>query len=260
MNNFNVIGDIAGNYLTLLALLDKMPKDANIIALGDINDRGPRTKEVIEFFLVNEGMHDVVASNHGHMMVEEWKQQAMPGAHPRYYHDGLWPRRNGGMDTMKSYGNETEYDIHKVIPKEHIDFLERCPGYIETENFVMTHAPIHVSYSPDEAVNLGTGFAHRIFDQQSEQSVLWNRQVPHRVNPKLKGKINLFGHNASDKVKVYTTEFPSGIKADQAKLNELLAKKEEYPVYAIALDTSHGPCLTGLHLPTMTIYQQEYID
>jgi hypothetical protein len=35
MNNYNVIGDIAGEYKTLLALLNKTPKDAELISLGD---------------------------------------------------------------------------------------------------------------------------------------------------------------------------------------------------------------------------------
>ncbi len=259
MNNFNVIGDIAGNYKTMIALIEKMPSDAQVLSLGDPNDRGPRSKEVIEY-LMEHGK--LVNSNHAHMMVEAWKQEAMPGAYPEYYDIGIWPYSNGGMNTVFSYASSSDYTgkLTDIIPEKHIRFLEQCPFFIESEDFIFTHAPIHVTLSAEEATDLGHGFAVPFYDQTSENSIIWNRIVPHRVNPKLHGKINIFGHNASNKPKVYTTEFCGGIKVDQEKLNELLSKKGEYPIYAIALDTSHGTGLTGLHLPTMTLYQQEFID
>src|SRR5882757_8068391 len=111
MNNFNVIGDIAGNYKTMLALIAKMPPDATVLSLGDPNDRGPRSKEVIEW-LMNNGK--LVQSNHAHMMVDCWKQIMMPGAQPRYYDDGLWSA-NGGDKTVISYG-----DSMSNIPESHI--------------------------------------------------------------------------------------------------------------------------------------------
>ncbi len=258
MDNFNVIGDVAGNFKTLKALIEQMPSDAEVLCLGDPNDRGPRSKEVIEHFM-KQGK--LVNSNHAHMMVEAWKQQAMPGAHPEYYDVGLWPQRNGGMTTVFSYASSADYTgkITDIIPENHIRFLEQCPMFIETENFIMTHAPIHVNKSPEEAADLGTGFTCQFFDEVAENSCIWNRLVPTRMNPKLGGKINIFGHNASNKPKVYTTQFPHGIKVNQVKLNEILANKDEQ-IYAIALDTSHGDGLTGLHLPTMTLYYQDFID
>ena len=45
----NLIGDIQGNYHTLRALLKQMP-DEEPVSVGDMVDRGPRSKEVLEFF------------------------------------------------------------------------------------------------------------------------------------------------------------------------------------------------------------------
>ena len=45
----NLIGDIQGNYRTLLALLKQMPDD-DPVSVGDMIDRGPRSMEVLEFF------------------------------------------------------------------------------------------------------------------------------------------------------------------------------------------------------------------
>ncbi len=251
MNNYNVIGDIAGNYETMLALIAKMPQDAVVLSLGDINDRGPRSKEVIEYFM-KQGV--LIQSNHAHMMIDCWKQIMMPGAQPRYYDDGIWAQ-NGGKETLLSYG-----DSMSRIPESHIRFLEQCPMFIETENFIMTHAPIPVDRSVQESTNLGNGFHVPFFDQDSEYSCIWNRYVPKKVNPDLNGKVNVFGHNASDMPKIYTTEYPSGIKCLPETFKKLWECREKYPVYGIDLDTSFGSGLTGLHLPSMQLYEQEFID
>ena len=82
-------------------------------------------------------------------------------------------------------------------------------------------------------------------------------------------KLNLFfnnssssSFNSSDKVKIYTPQFPNGIKVTPEQMEEY--KKSDmfktYPIYAICLDTSSAKVLTGMHMPTMTLYTQEYID
>lgn len=263
-NNYNVVGDIAGNFLTLQALLAKMPQEAKLICLGDPNDRGPRSKEVIKFLMNDEKNNGgrTLQSNHAHMMTEAWDQRNSPHTKPLYYDLELWPLMecNGGIATMRSYDVDwfKKKNISNVIPKEHIDFLKNCPLYIENEDFIFTHAPIEAKASVEERSNIGLGFAECNDDLTSRRSVLWNRYVPDKPQPKLNGKINIFGHNSSDDVKFYTTTYPNGIKVTQEDIPELLNDWES--VFAIAMDTSGGNKLSGLHLPTMTIYEQEYID
>lgn len=272
MNNYNVIGDVAGQYLTLKALIAKMPEDAELLCLGDPVDRGPSSRQVIEFLM---HIGKTVNSNHAHLMVEAWEQSAMPGAHPRYYEKGIW-FHNGAIQTLTSYDTDwsnkigfqtyqsgyqtiihyNEDKLWHIIPKDHIEFLKHCPMYIETDQFVITHAPIFEKSSVMQACNLGTGFNSLKPDNASERSLLWNRSVGHKPNPQLAGRINIFGHNASDNIKVYTPEFANGIKLTPEAFKEFDMSK----VYAICLDTSSSKVLTGLHLPTMTLYQQEYID
>jgi hypothetical protein len=261
MKTYNVVGDIAGNYLTLLALLDQMPKDAELICLGDPNDRGPRSKEVIEFLMKNGR---TVQSNHAHMMTTEYRERANPRMAPRYYESGIWPESNGGSATMLSYTLEA-YALHelpRIIPEAHINFLEQCPIYIETDDYVMTHAPCRQNGTLQEMAELGTGFYHRHgMDFNSEYSLIWNRLVPHRPNPELGGRINLFGHNSSVRPKAYTTQYPDGklihIPSDW---DDILATKEKYPIYAIGLDTSAAKFLTGFNTADLQFYTQQYID
>lgn len=274
----NVFGDIAGQFLTLKALIDKMPQ-GNLISLGDPNDRGPRSKEVIEFLMDNG---DTVNSNHAHMMVEAWKQSANPGAHIPYYDKSVW-FYNGGIQTMSSYDEDwmkkinfqssqrgwdtiMTYDdkLHRLIPKKHINFLMNCPMYLESHKFVFSHAPLHSKLSLEAASELGSGFAAIGWshDYESQSSLLWNRHVPEEPNLHLNGKINVFGHNPSDKVKIYTAQYPQGLKVTPESFEEFNRVNDftKYPIYAICLDTSSAKVLTGLHLPTMRLYQQEYID
>jgi hypothetical protein len=263
MDQFNVVGDLEGRFLTLQALLAQMPP-AELISLGDVNDRGPNTKDTIEFLMKNGR---TVASNHGHFMTTEYRERLNPHVVPRYYEPGLWPECNGGMATMRSYNMEPFFQSTlssrmRDIPEEHIQFLENCPMYIESDHFIMSHAPARQSGTLEEMSNFGFGFYQRYgVDWNSENSFLWNRFVPNRPNPELKGKINLFGHNSNNAVKVFSAEFPQSKKVHTTEeLHELLAKREEYPIWAIGLDTSGGQFLTGLHTPTMTLYKQEFID
>ncbi len=47
--NHYIIGDIHAEYQTLLALVEKLPKDARLIFVGDLISRGSQGKEVIDF-------------------------------------------------------------------------------------------------------------------------------------------------------------------------------------------------------------------
>lgn len=186
----NVIGDIGGNFLTLKALVEKMPQ-AELTCLGDPNDRGPRSREVIEF-LMNNGR--TVQSNHAHMMTEAWQHSATPHMQPRYYDKDIWPGQNGGMATVRSYAPPDWYGIigsklHELIDEEHIRFLKSCPMYIETDKFIFSHAPCRQNGTLQEMAELGTGFAGKFsVDYLSEHGLIWNRFVPKRPNPELNGK------------------------------------------------------------------------
>lgn len=253
--NFNVVGDIAGNFLTLKALLDQMPKDAELISLGDPNDRGPRSKEVIEFLMTNG---QTVQSNHAHMFTERFRQSENP--HKSMYYDRETFFWNGGGQTLNSYGIDWNWKtLHTHVPKEHIEWLESCPMYIKTDKYFFSHAPLHVYVTIEKASQLGTGFYSEP-DPSSDYSLLWNRDVPERPHKELEGRINIFGHNSSDMVKVYTTQFPKGIKVDNTSFQEILERQDKYPIYGICIDTSSNKVLTGLHIPSMTLYQQKYID
>ena len=154
----NVVGDIAGNYKTLLALLAKMP-DHEVVSLGDVIDRGPRSKECLQWFIDNK--QQVVLSNHDHMMFDLWKSMKDPAYVPWYSQNrwhglrNIW-LDNGGYSTFRSYlknpptgymtSDRVRRYITRVVPEAHISFIESFPEKIETDTHIFTHAPYSEHY------------------------------------------------------------------------------------------------------------------
>src|SRR3990172_8454089 len=90
---YNVISDIAGNFKALQALLAKMP-DGKVLSVGDMIDRGPRSREVVDFFMGGGG--EALRGNHEDFCL----QYHCPTG--RYAHDDwAW---NGGTATIDSFG------------------------------------------------------------------------------------------------------------------------------------------------------------
>lgn len=270
-----VFGDVAGQYKAMVELLKKVPT-GDFVCLGDPNDRGPDSKSVIEFLMSNGR---TVHSNHAHVLTEAWKQSANSGAYPRYYEQDI-VFHNGGLQTLTSYDVEwdkkiqfeylmsrygekkvhfKESELHKLIPESHIKFLENCPMYIEHDKYIFTHAPLMQDLTLDQASDLGYGFANWNFDPISDRSLLWNRHQAKRANVHYPDKINIHGHNSSGKVKIFSVQYPKGLKVDNQTFKEYIDTHGTGDIFTICLDTSKGDKLTGLYLPTMELFEQEYI-
>jgi serine/threonine protein phosphatase 1 len=245
MKEYNIIQDVAGNYKTLMALLDKMPKDATALSVGDMGDRGPRSKEVFEFFM-NSG--EAIFGNHEHLMLEAHKKSG-------YYHEGTWVKQ-GGLETLQSfYPNETkifdEYNLKcfyseellerlafSTPPKEVkkiLNWLETLPfyKYLEANKFgtraLVSHSAPHPHLTLQESTELRTSY------KDCESTIIWNREVPENIE----GIYQIFGHNSNWGYEAFSN-----------------AKRE----FAVCLDTSRQRVLTGMHWPSMQVYQQEYIE
>lgn len=181
----NIIADIAGRYEELILLLDKMPKNERIVLLGDLNDRGPDTNKVIQWAIDNK--IECVHSNHGEMMVNAynaWKLTGNPWASYDF-------NRNGGHQTVLSYGG------FEHIPESHIYYLAKCPLYIETDDLILSHAPLNNQEDPFKEIDV------------------WNRRIPNR-----RSKFQIHGHNTyfeeyKDEQGVY------GMCLDNSGFNEL---------------------------------------
>lgn len=171
--NYNIIADVAGQYKTLLTLLEKMPEGIPL-SVGDMIDRGPSSKKVIEFFRTKG---EAIMGNHEHLMID-----AVEGG--GYYSDKIW-EWNGGDKTLASFAGK--------IPAEVITWAKSLPYYKKIEKpditILVTHAFWAKNYSQlDHACNIGKN----AMDPRSDTSLLWNR-----AKPKARaGILQIAGHNS----------------------------------------------------------------
>lgn len=165
----NIIADISGNYAALMRLLAQMPED-EVISLGDMIDRGPNSRAVVEWFMAHGR---AVLANHEHMLLDHCRGIA-------YYTPGAW-EINGGDATLTAYGG--------TIPEDVLDWIERLPLYLEIEGCLVSHSFVYPGYSLEQACDLGSSSRDSRFDR----SIIWNRDPPRRM-PKYMRQIA--GHNS----------------------------------------------------------------
>ena len=216
----NIIADIAGQYNTLIALTKQMP-DEEFISLGDMVDRGPDSKKVIEFFR-QEGC-SAILGNHEHMMLDYCTDQS-------YYSEGIW-FGNGGVATLRSFANKTDQHIYDIYPPvDVIKWLSSLPLYKEIDGYLISHSFIDADMDLKEACDLKDSIW-----TVGESRIIWNRRYPVR-RPEY--KLQIAGHNSQFGLKWF---------------------EDHQGKFALCLDDSSKKRLTGLHIPSMKIYQQDYI-
>lgn len=239
MKEYNIIGDIAGNYETLLNLLSLMPSGAIPLSVGDMVDRGPRSKAVLEFFM-QEG-REALLGNHEHMMLSTLK-------HDNYYSDGFW-YSNGGTQTVKSfyphdYRSSKNLDYH-CLDEVRVSFLNDyatvlewleslpkytiLPGSDDISAFV-SHAPWKTGLTIEQASTLGDSIHSRF----GLRNYLWNREIPER-RP---GYYMISGHNSHWGLSPFT---------------------DEQGEYGKCIDSSANKVLTGIHWPSLEVFQVESV-
>lgn len=148
------IGDIHGRLDLLdqlLALIardrdSRAPMRSQIVFLGDLVDRGPASRQVIErvMALVAEEGALCLKGNHEELFL-----------HAAYGDERVIPtfRKAGGAQTLASYGLaprlfEAMDDAAVVawmlthIPRPHVDFLDDLPDYVEKGDYLFVHAGI----------------------------------------------------------------------------------------------------------------------
>lgn len=163
-----VIGDIHGCYVELLALETKirgLAKRAGIetvkfLSLGDLCDRGPDTRNVIEHFVKGKsaGTHDVILGNH-----ETFLLLAFSGLRPdlvqaasikyTWFHEQLFRmfrpqmtsvaawRQNGGRMVFESYDADIDdIETWDRIPQSHLKLLFEAPLVFRSAKAIISHA------------------------------------------------------------------------------------------------------------------------
>ncbi|MCA9056431.1 MAG: serine/threonine protein phosphatase, partial [Planctomycetaceae bacterium] len=163
------IGDIHGCQVALETLLEAVAPaaDDRFVILGDVIDRGPGTRQVIDRLLTLRTECRVVhlMGNHEEMFLD-----ALGG--------GSWQQSwlsYGGLQMLESYGG-TVADI----PSDHLDFIRGGKDYFETDTEIFVHGFLR----PQVPV-----------DHEHSQWLRWSRFEP-TGQPHASGKRVICGHTA----------------------------------------------------------------
>lgn len=195
------VGDIHGRLDLLDQLILKIEEDnagrnrvrTQIIFLGDLCDRGPDSRGVIERVMqLAKASSDVrlIAGNHEELLIRAWDGDRRSA--------GLF-NRVGGKETMLSYGvDEEKYDaadleelvemISSHVPENHIAFLKAAEDWITAGDYLFVHAGIR----PGDAI-----------EEQRTSDLRWIRRE-FTDFPGDHGMMVIHGHSITEDVDVRT--------------------------------------------------------
>jgi len=131
-NRLFAIGDIHGCFNSLKQLVEEkiqITKTDKVILLGDYIDRGPRSKEVIDYIIeLKEKGFDIIPlkGNHEAMLLDAFMDDDLLS---RWIH-------NGGIETLKSFGI---ISLNQLETK-YLEFFKNLQLYFELEDYLFVHA------------------------------------------------------------------------------------------------------------------------
>lgn len=174
------IGDIHGQIGMLDAALARIEADGGdtgpggadeVIFLGDLVDRGPAARQVLERLIAGraEGRRwSVIRGNHDTMFLRFLRNGELND--PAIKSGNGWTHYTlGGCATLESYGVDTAMErpiedllrqAQALVPAEHRAFLEGLPLYLRRPGLLFVHAGIR----PGVAL-----------EDQAEQDLIWIR-------------------------------------------------------------------------------------
>lgn len=194
------IGDIHGHLDLLKRVHDRIAKDqanhgaAPVVHVGDLVDRGPDSRGVIDFLMagIRDGQDWVVLKGNHDRMFTKYLDDIT-------YHDpglrsdlGYLHPRIGGAVTLASYGVKNSADrplapVHAdavlAVPAEHRAFLDARPTSLQRGDAIFVHAGIRP----------GVALA-----DQTEDDLLWIRK-DFLEDTRDHGALIVHGHTAIDK-------------------------------------------------------------
>lgn len=270
-----IIGDVHGCFDTLMALIAKLPdgtKEEDIIFVGDLTDRGPKNRDVVNY--VRNSNHLCIMGNHEELMFNAIDNMINHKT-PIYLSD--WSP-NGGHITYAEYEDDRDALIRDK------DWMKTLPRYLHLPDekdkmgreLVVSHAPCldffedllekqqdeelvrlsKIKRKPDEPIHKRQ--MEIVGLRRLEENIIWNRRIPRYEDTKY---FNVFGHNIISNF-IFN---PSGqLKIPREVITPENTLFDSLKGYA-AIDTgcfvkrSESPFngkLSCLEFPTMRIIQQ----
>lgn len=195
------IGDIHGQLDKLKDVHDRIARDrartgvprAPVVHLGDLVDRGPDSKWVIEYLIRGIERHEpwiVLKGNHDQGFANQLGLPQTRELPYRTWISGPW----GGRETVMSYGIDPDHGtfwrsearvrdaLRKAVPEEHRRFLQGLPLHHATDDAIFVHAGLRPGLELSE---------------QIEDDLMWIRGE-FLNDPRDHGRLVVHGHTPVD--------------------------------------------------------------
>ncbi len=235
-----VIGDCHGCYKTLIALVAQIPKDTEIVFVGDLIDRGPMSMEVVEFIKSND--YKCVMGNHEQALIDFFDIKEGQSRWEKWSHFN-WLCKMGGSETFKSYGIDTDCDFIPMMNsfndniklQEHLAWMRQLPYYLEFTD---------VKNPEDRSLVVSHSSVHNVWHLKDTNSKLFKDTVAwgRRPDEMDAGVFSVFGHTSyNDNPRIHNNY--ANIDTGCCFKNE---KESRY--------------LTALSFPDMILYKQQNIE
>lgn len=224
------VSDVHGAWFTLVRLLNQCARQypgARLISLGDEIDRGPHSRQVVEFMMAHR--IPSVQSNHIDLCLA-FSAHTKRGYHakcPSYYDRDVW-LYNGGEDALASWQPD-ESKWREGLPKDVLDWMAALPPYIVVDEVDEEGRKLLGSHT-------GYGLAADQGTSAGWFGALWGRYPGDGPFPE-DGYYRVWGHNRVRAV-------------------------ENYPGVGQCIDTGAAykgyGTLTAFHWPSKALVQQPY--
>lgn len=135
-----IIPDIHGCAKTVKALLEnllKVTREDELFFLGDYIDRGPNSKNVIDYLMdLREGGYKThfLKGNHEDYCLQAWEADQKPHLFKPSVQKA-W-ENVGATETLKSFGVKRPKDI----PMKYIEWMQQLEYYYELKDYILVHA------------------------------------------------------------------------------------------------------------------------
>lgn len=178
-----VIGDIHGDARALRALLEKIGERRDVIVVGDLCDRGPDTRGVLDLLRARRARG--VFGNHDQVFMH-WL------AGGELDRDWLRPHM-GGAATLASYGIDPDAPERARVPAEHREFLESLALVLDLEVAGEPYWVIHAGIPTGRSMR-GVAFDDLVphVVREHPQDLLWGANDPESAVPV--GRPVIMGH------------------------------------------------------------------
>ena len=166
------IGDVHGCSKTLQTLIEggiNPDKKDELYFVGDLIDRGPSTREVLDYLLElkSKGFNiHVVRGNHEDIFLKAHEDESFVNA---------W-FSNGAEETLNSFDAPEiiprNQECLKIIPEKYLKFIMEMPLYYNLSDCIIVHAGLN--FESDDIL-------------KDEHAMLWSRHMnylPGKVNSK----------------------------------------------------------------------------